>query len=197
MKPRPSHADDLAAARAEAFALLARGVADRRHPFHTPTLATLGLDGAPRARTLVLRGFDAPSRTLRLHSDARSDKVAELARDPRAALHLYDAGGKVQIRLEGTAQVHRDDALAEAAWAASRPFSRMCYAIEPAPGTPIAAPPPAPRPDPGDEAAGRVHFSAITLTFARMEWLWLAAEGHRRALFTWTPDGAEATWLVP
>jgi hypothetical protein len=42
-----------------------------------------------------------------------------------------------------------------------------------------------------------VHFSAITLTFARMEWLWLAAEGHRRALFTWTPDGAEATWLVP
>lgn len=193
MKPWPAHADDLAAARAEAFALLARGVADRRHPFHTPTLATLSLDGAPRARTLVLRGFDAPTRTLRLHSDARSDKVAELLREPRAALHLYDAGAQVQIRLEGTAQAHHDDALAEAAWAASRPFSRMCYAIEPAPGTPIAAPAPAPR----DDASGRVHFCAITFTFARMEWLWLAAGGHRRARFTWTPEGEEATWLVP
>jgi pyridoxamine 5'-phosphate oxidase len=193
MKPRPAHADDLAAARAEAFALLARGVADRRHPFHTPTLATLGLDGAPRARTLVLRGFDAAGRTLRLHSDARSGKVGELSRDPRACLHLYDSGAQVQIRLEGRASVHREDGTAEAAWANSRPFSRMCYAIVPAPGTPVATPPPAPR----DEAGGRAHFAALTLTFARMEWLWLAAGGHRRARFTWTPEGEEATWLVP
>jgi hypothetical protein len=193
LPPRPAHADDLTAARAEAFALLARGVADRRHPFHTPTLATIGLDGAPRARTLVLRGFDAPTRTLRLHSDRRSDKVAEVAREPRACLHLYDAGAQVQIRLEGAARVHHEDETAQAAWASSRPFSRMCYAIEPAPGTPVPAPLPAPR----DEQAGRAHFAALTLAFARMEWLWLAAEGHRRARFSWTDQGEEATWLVP
>ncbi|MCU0889647.1 MAG: hypothetical protein MUC64_16860 [Rubritepida sp.] len=177
---RPAHADDLAEVQAEAFRLLARGVADRRSAFHTPTLATIGRDGAPRARTLVLRGFDAPTRTLRLHTDARS--------------HVYDAGQQVQLRLDCVAQVHREDALAEAAWDASRPFSRMCYAIEPAPGTPLDAPPEAPR----DSEAGRPHFAVLALRFDRLEWLWLAAEGHRRARLAWTPDGTpEATWLSP
>lgn len=193
-RPRPAFADDLAATRAEAFALLARGVADRRSPFHTPTLATIGLDGAPRARTLVLRGFDAPTRTLRLHSDARSGKQAELMHDPRACLHLYDPGHQVQIRLEGQATLHRDDALADAAWEASRPFSRLCYGITPAPGTPVPEPPPAP----SEVAGGRAHFMALRLAFTRMEWLWLAAAGHRRARFTWDAAGREeATWLVP
>jgi hypothetical protein len=193
-RPRPAHANDLAEVQAEAFRLLARGVADRRSAFHTPTLATIGRDGAPRARTLVLRGFDAPTRTLRLHTDARSAKPAELVRDPRCCLHVYDAGQQVQLRLDCVAQVHREDALAEAAWDASRPFSRMCYAIEPAPGTPLDAPPEAPR----DSEAGRPHFAVLALRFDRLEWLWLAAEGHRRARLAWTPDGTpEATWLSP
>jgi hypothetical protein len=178
----------------EAFRRLARGVADRRSPFHTPTLATVGADGAPEARTLVLRGFEAATRTLRLHTDARSGKVADLAREPRCALHLYDPGAKLQLRLAGRATVHGDDAEAEAGWAASREFSRMCYAIEPAPGSPIGAPPPAPR----DAAAGRGVFRVILLRFDRLEWLELAAGGHRRARFAWTAgDTPDASWLVP
>lgn len=191
MKPRPAFADDLAATLAEAFALLARGVADRRSPFHTPTLATIGLDGAPRARTLVLRGFDPAARTLRLHTDARSAKAQEVLADPRAALHAYDARAQVQIRLQGRVTLHRADALADAAWAGSRPFSRMCYAVEPGPGSPAALPPPAPR----DPEAGRAHFTTLLFAFDRLEWLWLDAAGHRRALFTFGPD--DAGWLVP
>lgn len=184
----------LAACLAEAFRLLARGVADRRHAFHTPTLATIGPDGAPEARTLVLRGFDAATRMLRLHSDARSGKIAALARDPRCALHLYDAGARLQLRLAGQATVHGGDAVAAAAWNASRDFSRLCYAIEPGPGTPVAAPPPAP----DDAAAGAARFRVIMIRFDRLDVLELAAAGHRRAQFDWT-RGAEpgATWLVP
>lgn len=191
--PRPAHADDLSALREAAFALLARGVADRRHPFHTPTLASIGLDGAPRARTLVLRGFDASARLVRLHSDSRSAKFAELSRDPRCALHLYDPAGQVQIRLEGTASLHSEDVVAEAAWQASRPFSRVIYSIEPAPGTAVAEPPTAPQ----DEGAGRPHFGVILLHMDSLEWLWLAAEGHRRARLDWLPAEERATWLVP
>ena len=43
---------------AHALRLLARGAADRRAAFHTPTLSTVGLDGRPRARTVVMRGLD-------------------------------------------------------------------------------------------------------------------------------------------
>ena len=180
--------------REEAFRRLARGVADRRSAFHTPTLATIGADGAPEARTLVLRGFEAATRTLRLHTDARSGKVAELAADPRCVLHFYDAGAKLQLRLAGRATVHDGDAVADAAWAATRDFSRMIYAIEPAPGTPIAAPVAAPR----DATAGRAAFRVILLRVARLEWLELAASGHRRARFAWDDAGVlSSTWLVP
>ncbi len=191
--PRPMHADDLGAVRDAAFALLAEGVTNRRSPLHTPTLASIGLDGTPRARTLVLRGFEPATRTLRLHSDRRSEKFAELTRDPRCALHGYDPAAQVQLRLEGIASLHTGDEVAEAAWQASRPFSRMCYAIEPGPGTAIAAPPPAPQ----DPVTGRAHFGTILLHVHSLEWLWLAAEGHRRARLEWLPDGERTSWLVP
>jgi len=177
-----------------ALALIARGVADRRHAFHTPVLATTGLDGAPQARTVVLRGLDPAARQLRLHTDARAGKVAELAAEPRAALLFYDAAAQLQLRLSGRATLHRDDAVADAAWAASREFSRMCYAITPAPGQPVPAPPPAPL----DSEAGRPHFCVVILHLARLESLHLAASGHRRARFDWDGGGALAsTWLVP
>ncbi len=178
----------------QAFALLSRGVADRRHAFHTPTLATVRPDGAPEARTLVLRGFEPKERCIRLHSDARAGKVAELRAEPRCALHFYDAKAGLQMRLGATASAHEGaDSAADAAWAASREFSRMCYAIEPAPGTPVPAPPDAPR----DAEAGRAHFAVILLRFDRLEWLDLAASGHRRARFDWREGTLSATWLVP
>jgi hypothetical protein len=90
--------------------------------------------------------------------------------------------------------VHGEDAIADAAWAASRDFSRMCYAITPAPGTPVDTPPPAPR----DAEAGRGVFRVLLLRFDQLEWLELAAEGHRRARFAWSADGTlESCWLVP
>jgi hypothetical protein len=191
MQPLPPHADDLGAVRAAAFAMLAEGVASRRAAFHTPALATVGPDGAPRARTLVLRGFDAKRREVRLHTDARSGKVAELAREPRAALHFYDAAAHIQLRLRGVASLHRGDAVAEAAWEATPGGSRAIYGAQPAPGLPVAAPGPAP------VAGERANFAAILFRFAAMEWLWLAAGGHRRALFTWSGEAEAATWLAP
>ena len=190
----PPHAHSLDAALAEAMGMLLHAVTDRRSAFNTPTLATIALDGAPAARTVVLRGFDPASRTLRLHSDARAAKAAELLREPRCALHFYDAGAQVQLRLGAVARVHRDDALADDAWSGSRAFSRMWYAVEPGPGAVLPAPLQAPQ----DPDAGRDNFATLRLAFHSLEWLWLSVEGHRRARFTWR-DGEvpDATWLVP
>jgi hypothetical protein len=186
--------DALAACLAEAFRRLARGVADRRSPFHTPALATVAPDGGPEVRTLVLRGFDPQQRTIRLHSDARSRKVTSLRHDPRCALHFYDSGAALQMRLTGFARIHEADPIAETAWHGSREASRKCYAVEPGPGAPVPAPPPAPE----DASAGWPNFRAILIRFDRLDWLELAAAGHRRAGFFWPADGApEATWLVP
>lgn len=180
--------------------LLSRAVADRRAPMHTPSVATLGLDGRPRARVVVLRAFDASARALRFHTDVRSEKFHEVSADPRIALLFYDASLKVQLRVEGEATLHHGDALAEKAWQDSQAMSRHCYATMPAPGSAIeegsAFHVPIGRELTDD---GKPHFVAVVTHFNRLEWLWLGSDGHRRARFEWRANAIEpfAEWLVP
>jgi hypothetical protein len=193
--------DNLEGSLAEAWMRLARATVDRRSPLHTVQLASLGADGGPRVRTLVLRGVDPEARLLRLHTDRRSPKAAEFATDPRAELCAYDPKAKIQIRARGRIVVHADDPIADAAWTASQPGSRICYRAVHAPGAPLGDPA---QGDPTPEArapehpdAGRRHFTALALTVERLDWLYLAARGHRRAGFAWTGDRWEGRWLAP
>lgn len=192
--------DTLRSTLAEAYRLIERGVKDRRNAMHTPSVATIGIDGRPRIRTVVLRDFNEAARTLRFHTDRRSEKVAELARDPRIGVHFYDEVAKVQIRIDGSAAIHREGTVAETAWTASQRMSRVCYGTDPAPGSVIE------RADafhlPGldpEIAAGREHFSAIVVTISAIEWLWLKSGGHRRAMFRFGNGSEiiESQWLAP
>jgi len=195
MKPaRPTFADDLTASLQEAFRLLADAVPNRRSPFHTPTIASLDDAGGPSLRTVVLRGFDAEARSLRFHTDRRSDKARGIARDPRVMMHFYDAALHIQLRVAGRAVLHLEDAVADAAWEGSRSSSRMCYAAPDASGAIVPGPPAAPT----DSEIGRPHFAAVVIGFHRLEWLWLAAAGHQRARFIWDEAGIlTADWIAP
>jgi pyridoxamine 5'-phosphate oxidase len=198
--PIPSYYDDLDASLAHAFGLLSRGVADRRSEFHHPVVATVGSDGRPRLRTVILRGFDMAKRELRFHTDRRAQKVAELAAEPRISLLGYDPAAKIQLRIEGRAVPHTDDAVADAAWEAAKFFSRQCYGIAPGPGTPLNAGADFALPETTEEgtAPGRAHFTAVVVTMDSLEWLYLAAQGHRRARFVWDGEGAfSSSWLAP
>jgi hypothetical protein len=195
----PSFYDDLNETLAESWRLLARGVADRRSPFHHPVVATIGLDGRPRARTVILRGCDPVVRLLRFHTDMRSQKTVEIRGDARVAMHFYDAGAKIQIRVDGIATLHGEDAAADAAWAGSRLFSRQCYGVTPGPGQPIAEGGDFSLPKTTEEgvAAGRANFIAVHVKVERLEWLYLAAAGHRRAVFDWDDDTLSSGWRAP
>ncbi len=197
-RPQPPFYDDLGATLAEAWRLLKRGVADRRSGFHTPALATLGSDGAPSVRTVVLRAADPATRTLRFHTDIRSAKFEEIGAEPRVAMHFYDAGKKIQLRVSGLASRHRSDRLAGLAWDATRPFSRLCYQAELAPGE-VVVRPPVSRMDANAEvtALARDNFAAVSVAIREIEWLYLAAQGHRRARFAWQADQLQADWLAP
>lgn len=194
----PSWVNDLDGSLAECWRLLARGVVDRRSPMHHPTIGTTGPDGAPRLRTVILRGVDTAQRELRFHTDQRSPKVVELRGCPRIALHAYDPGGKIQIRVEGTASLHTDDAVADLAWQKSRAMSRVVYSAQPAPGTAIAEPGAFTLAAEDASEEGRAHFTLVRIAVANLEWLYLAHSGHRRARFEFSPDrGVMAQWLAP
>lgn len=190
--------DDLDETLVEAWRLLEEGVTDRHSPCHTPSIATLDAEGLPSLRTVVLRAVDPPTRSLRFHTDARSSKVAEIEAQSRVALHAYHPLRKIQLRLTGLASLHREDDVARAAWEASRYFSRLCYGVAPGPGTAIAEAWDWQQGEDGSaEAASFAHFCAVVVQIDTLEWLYLAARGHRRARFDWRTGALSETWLVP
>jgi hypothetical protein len=180
---------------ADIEARLAAAVGDRRRAWRTPTLATIGLDGGPRARTVVLRGVDAACARVSFHSDRRSAKCDEIAADGRACLHFYDAEAKLQLRLEGHAVLHCADAMAEAAWRAARLSARRTYAIEPGPGAFLDGPDDATFS--ADAPTSFARFVVVELAVATIEWLHLRAEGHRRLLLALSAEPRQARWRAP
>ncbi len=176
--------------KAEAFRCLSRGVADRRSPFRHPALGTIA-DGRPSVRTVVLRAWDAGLRRITVHSDIRAAKIAEVAAMAAVSLHVWDPGHLVQLRLDGEA-MRAGPERAAAEWARLHAGSRATYATEPQPGSVID--------DPADlsrnEAQAFAHFAVLDITIGAFEWLHLAADGHRRARFTWA-EAWQGVWLVP
>lgn len=199
-QPVPAFYDNLDATLAEAWRCLSEGAVRRRSGFHHPTIATIGADGGPRLRTMILRAVDVGRRSLRLHTDIRAEKVADLTADPRLAVHAYDPGLKLQVRMTGRGRIHHADAVAEAGWRNSQPMSQACYGTWPAPGSVIGeggafSLPASHTPE---LAAGEANFAALVVTVETLETLYLAHRGHRRALFAW--GGASLVrkaWLAP
>ena len=187
------HVPELQAALELAIACLAEGASTPGGPWATPTLLTGGPAGAA-LRTVVLRRFSAAERWLEFHTDARSPKMAALLADPAVALHVWDPGRRVQVRLRGMATM-LGAAEAAAIWQGLPAVTRDIYAVALAPGTPVASPGMAAhRPD---EAAALAIFRVVRVGIEELEWLHLAPEQHRRARFTWANGVSEATWLAP
>ena len=174
----------------EAWGLLAKGAGDPGSAWRVLTLANVTAEGAPGARSVVLRGVDAQARVAIVHSDLRSPKIAGLARDRRTALLGWDAGRRVQIRLDGVIGI-AGPAETDAAWEALPEASRATYAGALAPGTPMDAP---------EATLGmpdRSIFAVLRLEVAAIEYLSLRHGAHRRARFGWLDGKLAATWLAP
>ncbi len=191
---RPPFADDLEQTFSYAWDCWARGVRDRRCAFHTPGVATIGLGGEPRVRTVVLRGADRRDGSLRFHTDIRGVKVAEIERDDRVAVMAYEPRWKFQVRVEGRARIHAGEEIANDAWKASRMMSKLCYGVHPAPGAAIGEGDDFRLPETPDEIeAGQENFAVVLVRVSRLETLFLEHSGHRRAVF----ENGEARWLSP
>jgi pyridoxamine 5'-phosphate oxidase len=91
-------------------ALFAQASAVDRSRLPDPTamsLATVGPDGAPSVRTVLLKGVD--ERGFVFYTNLQSRKGRELDAVPRAALCFYWAPLDVQIRIEGTVEPVSDE----------------------------------------------------------------------------------------
>jgi hypothetical protein len=189
-----------------AWTMLGRAVKDRRHGFRTPGVCTIGPDGSPRVRTVVLRHADRERLVLRCHTDRRAGKVEEIRREPRMAWLFYDHASRTQLRISALATIHVDGPVFTTAWENTALMSRRCYLAPRQPGShadePTANLPDdllASDPDRERSEEGRANFAVVEARVLRMDWLLLKHSGHRRAVFAWD-DGGELSlqsWVEP
>lgn len=158
---------------------LTRSAQERAGAWRTPVLSTVACDGAPAARTVVVRAVDTPARRLEIFTDSGSAKVAEILSDPRVALTFWDADAQEQLRLTGTAQRVTDTARVDARWHAIGPAGHALYGDGPA-------------------TDRRARFAVLDVTWQTWDWLWIGGVPHRRARFTWSgTHDPESAWIDP
>jgi hypothetical protein len=180
----------------QVWMLLSRVCGERDNPMRFGVLATVAENDSPTARTVVLRRVDTARRELWFHTDRRSPKVREIARDGRVSWLLYEPQAKVQLRLSGTAFVHTEGVDADALWRDVPPPVRTTYQSPLSPGTAI----PTTHqnvPDAGGEA-GREHFAAVCVRVDAIDYLQLRPEGHRRMRISCADvSSIRGEWLTP
>ena len=180
------------------WALLERAVETNAGPLRLPVLASVGTDGRPQARVVVLREVDAQARTLAVYTDARSPKVAELAATPHAALCFYAPEEGLQLRIAGRVALHHADEHAQRAWDSAGLYARRSYLTTAAPGTPLESAGDGLPADYDPQVGSGEHLAVVRLYVEQLDWLVLSPEGHRRAGAVAGPRGSwDTSWLVP
>jgi pyridoxamine 5'-phosphate oxidase len=91
--------------RQRAWLELERATRDRHHEWRMPVLATIGKDGSPNARAVVLRHADAKLQNLQFYTDRRSPKIAELTHQPAAILVFWSERLNWQLRVQVSMEV--------------------------------------------------------------------------------------------
>lgn len=176
------------------------GLAAFEHALHDPAsplrhvqLATLSPDGAPRVRTLVLRGFRQRPACVELHTDLRAGKVNDIVHCSRVGLLAWSATDQLQLRFDGQARLHHGDDVAQTRWDALSVHGRAAYGRCVAPGTATSDPQDASVPDARTQFG---QFAVILVSLVRVDMLRLGAGGAQtRAVGCFGDAAIEAGWV--
>ncbi len=202
----PKFYNDLPLSLAEAQRRIGSGATDRRSESHCPSVATLDANGLPSQRVMILRHVDWTARKLRFHTDARSTKTRTLSERNAASVLFYWPEDKIQLRLNGTLSISVAGDDVDKAWNSATLFARRAYMAVTAPGS-VAEQPTSglpewiegKQPTQEDITPARDSFALLYFEFDKVEWLYLANSGHRRARWHWDAKAAkwEGSWLIP
>lgn len=185
------------------FQLLDDAVHNRKSPMRCPIVATIR-DNGPSQRIMVLREFNEENRVLRFHTDFRSSKVDELAKNDKISVLAYDPEKRVQLKIYGTAQIHSEGDLATEAWMQTDTMGRKCYLCEPGSGAKTNEPISGltkeiqnRRPTIEETEEGRKNFAIMIVNFNQVDWMYLNSQGNRAASFHFLVDEWSGHWVIP
>ena len=181
--------------------LLTHAVKDRSSEFRTPVFIC-GNDKDLDGRVVVLRMADKKNNFIQYHSDIRSSKIEKIKKNPNCSILFYGKQEKIQLRLKANCEINYDNEITEESWKKTGHVSRKCYLTIDGPGTESD------KPTSGldgkfdkfdfskkESEAGYKNFCVIKCKIKSIEWLYLAAKGHRRAIFDF--ENNRKRWLIP
>ena len=202
-KNKPDYYNNLDKVYVKIWDLLNVSLKNRNAPFHIPVFIC-GNKNKFDGRIVVLRGVDKKEKKIWFHSDIRSNKVKILRSNSEATLLFYDKIEKIQLRISVYTKINYQNDITERSWKKTAHMSRQCYLGEKAPGSSSL------EPSSGlnenidnlkyslkESEIGYKNFCVIETFVQSIEWLYLAAKGHRRAYFTLKNSSVEKKWLIP
>ena len=198
---QPAYYENFEEIQKKLWSMLDNAVIDRSSPFRIPVFICANqneIDG----RIVVLRKSNKNNNVLQFHTDLRSPKVSILKKNNNASLVFYDKEEKIQLRVKVNCEINNRNSVAEEAWKKTQHISRRCYLTDDAPGTTSENPTSGMISKLEDfdytmeqSEKGYENFTVIKCNIKSIEWLYLAAKGHRRAFFD--IKNKKQNWLVP
>lgn len=172
------------------FEQLTEASRQKTHPYRLCTLATVGLDRMPRMRTVVLREV-RPDRDLLFFTDRRSKKVTHLKENNLAGLLFYDPKHKIQVKVEGAAEIIRDETTLSSYWKNIAKENRKDYTSSIPPGSIVS------HPDDVEYLRDKDYFCAIRITPYKIEYLQLQPVSHIKVRYSKKEGSWVSEYLVP
>ncbi|WP_415320326.1 pyridoxamine 5'-phosphate oxidase family protein [Candidatus Pelagibacter sp. Uisw_092] len=198
---QPAYYEDFSEIKNKIWSMLDNAIKDRGSLFRIPVFICGGQDDFD-GRIVVLRKSDRENNFIQYHSDIRSDKIAKLKSNKNAAMLFYDKEEKIQVRLKVECIVNHKNDITKQSWLKTGHMSRKCYLVDHGPGTLSETPTSGLKPELDNfeftmeqSEAGYKNFTVIQCKIKSIEWLYLAAKGHRRARFDL--ENNKDTWLIP
>ena len=198
---QPAYYEDFTEIKKKIWSMLDDAVTNRSSQFRIPTFIC-GHNNDIDGRIVVLRKSDQSNNLVQFHSDIRSDKIEILKKNPNASMLFYDKDEKIQVRLKVNCVINHKNEITKTSWDKTQHISRKCYLVDKGPGTESDVPTSGLKPELDNfdytkeqSEAGYKNFTVIQCKIKSIEWLYLAAKGHRRAKFNL--ENKKDTWLVP
>ena len=198
---QPAYYENFDEIKKKIWLMLNDAVTNRASQFRIPTFIC-GDQSDFDGRIVVLRKSNQKENIVQFHSDIRSDKIEKLKRNPKAAMLFYDKEEKIQVRLKVECLVNHNNEITKESWSKTQHISRKCYLVDNGPGSESKIPTSGLKPELDNfeftmeqSEEGYKNFTVIQCKIKSIEWLYLAAKGHRRARFDL--ENNRNTWLVP
>ena len=198
---QPAYYEDFKEIKKKIWSMLDDAVTNRSSQFRIPVFICgdqKDFDG----RIVVLRRSDQSNNLLQFHSDIRSDKIPKIKNNKNASMLFYDKEEKIQVRLKVECTINHDNEITKESWSKTGHISRKCYLVDNGPGTESPTPTSGLKPELDNfeftmeqSEEGYKNFTVIQCKIKSIEWLYLAAKGHRRARFDL--ENNKDHWLVP